>query len=401
MNTQSMRVVIVGASLAGLNTARALRDEGHTGPITLVGEEPYSPYDRPPLSKEFLTSDAGHDSLALADTGALGLTELYGRRAVHLGPRERTVRLEDGQVLPYDGLVIATGAGARSWPAPLPAAGVHTIRTLADATALRRDLGTARRRILIVGGGFIGSEAAATARELGHDVVLAYPGPAPLHRAIAEDAASFVAELHRTAGVSIVPFATLTALHGQQRVTSATLNATHQVSADTVLLALGATPHTGWLTHSGLRLDRGLVTDAHARAMRTDGRPHPRIVAAGDVTRFPHPHATGLLNLGHWSNAVEQARTAARTLLSPHAPTAYRPVASFWSTLYGVRFRAVGLPREADSAETREHDMERRRLDVAYYRDGRLVGALTANRAARITQYREQLAEDLATVARV
>ncbi|QER90512.1 NAD(P)/FAD-dependent oxidoreductase [Streptomyces tendae] len=399
MNTHSTRVVIVGASLAGLNAARALRDEGHTGPITLVGEEPYSPYDRPPLSKEFLTSDVGHAALALANTDDLRLTELYGRRALHLEPRERTVLLEDGQVIPYDGLVIATGAGARSWPARRPAAGVHTIRTLDDATALRHDLRSARRRILVVGGGFIGSEAAATARELGHDVVLAYSGPAPLHRPMGEDAASFIAELHRAAGVSLLPFATLTALHGEARVTSATLNDTHRVGADTAVLALGATPRTEWLAHSGLQLDRGLVTDAHARAVGADGRPHHMIVGAGDVTRFPHPHTARLLNLGHWSHAVEQARTAARTLLNPHAPAVYRPVASFWSSQYGVRFRAVGLPMEADQARTHELDLERRRLDVAYYRDGRLVGAVTANRAGRIAQYREQLAADLAAMA--
>ncbi|GGK29119.1 pyridine nucleotide-disulfide oxidoreductase [Streptomyces camponoticapitis] len=399
MNTQAMRVVVVGASLAGLNTVRALRDEGHTGPITLVGEEPYGPYDRPPLSKEFLTSDAGHESLSLADTSALGLTELYGRRALHLEPRERTVHLDDGHVVPYDGLVIATGAGARSWPAPRPAAGVHTIRTLDDATALRHDLRGARRRILVVGGGFIGSEAAATVRELGHDVLLAHQGPAPLHRPMGEDAAFFVAELHRAAGVSLLSFATLTALHGQQRVTSVTLNDTHRVGADTAVLALGATPCTEWLTHSGLQLDRGLVTDAHARAVGADGRPHHRVVGAGDVTRFPHPHTARLLSLGHWSHAVEQARTAARTLLNPYAPAVYRPVASFWSSQYGVRFRAVGLPMEADRARTLELDLERRRLEVAYYRDGRLVGAVTANRAGRIAQYREQLADDLTAMA--
>ncbi|WP_030226977.1 NAD(P)/FAD-dependent oxidoreductase [Streptomyces sp. NRRL WC-3626] len=397
MTEQPTRMVVVGASLAGLNAARALRDQGHAGPITLIGEEPHAPYDRPPLSKGFLVSGADHTSLALADTAVLGLTELYGRRAVHLDTGEHTVHLDDGGSVPYDGLVIATGAGARSWPGPLPATGVHTLRTLDDATALRRDLGTGPRRVLVAGGGFIGSEAAATGAELGHDVTLAIRGPAPLHRVLGEDAASFLSDLHHTAGVSVRPFTTLTGLQGGRRVTSVTLDGACQVNADTVLLALGAVPHTDWLTASGLRLDGGLVTDVHTRAVGTDGRPHPTIVAAGDVTRFPHPHASGLLSLGHWSNAVEQARIAARTLLHPRAPSVYRPVASFWSTQYGVRFRAVGLPREADESVTREYDIGRRRLNVAYCRDGRLVGALTANRAAHIARYREQLARDLET----
>nr|WP_127509352.1 FAD/NAD(P)-binding oxidoreductase [Actinoplanes solisilvae] len=388
-------MVIVGASLAGLNAAQALREAGYSGSITLVGDEPHAPYDRPPLSKQFLIPGTERESLALADTALLGLTEEYGRRAVHLDVRNRAVHLDSGRVLEFDQLVIATGVGARQWPEPVPRQGVHTLRTLDDAYGIKQDLNSGVRRVLVVGDGFIGSEATSTARSLGHEVTLAGKGRAPLNRAIGDDAAGFVSRLHREAGVTVLPGVRVTALHGSQRVTGATVNDDRLVPADVVLLALGDQPHTAWLADSGLKIDRGLVTDVHARTLDTNGEPLPHIVAAGDVTRFPHPHASGLVTLGHWSNAVEQARVAAATLLRPDAPPVYRPVASFWTTQYGVKFRAVGLPDQADRTEVHEFDLARRRLDVAYYRNDQLIGALTANRAARIVAYRSQLAEAL------
>ncbi|MFF7181283.1 FAD-dependent oxidoreductase [Streptomyces sp. NPDC008121] len=390
------KIVVVGASLAGLHAVRALRAAGHHGPLTLVGAEEQPPYDRPPLSKDFLTGHTTAEDLTLDAPAELGVTERYGSPAVHLDTDGRAVHLADGSTVPYDGVVIATGAGARPWPAPTPT-GVHTLRTLADARALKDDLAATRRRLLIAGGGFIGCEVASVARALGHEVTLVAPEPLPLQAAIGADAAGFLTRLHHDAGVEILTRTTVTALHGEPRVTGATLDDSWQLAADTALLALGAVPHTGWLEDSGLALDHGLLADAHTRVLGADGRAHSRIVAAGDVTRFPHPHAPEPLALGHWSHAIEQARAAAHTLLHPTAPATYRPVPSFWSTQYGVRFRAVGLPRYADHHEVRELDPAARRLDIAYYRQGRLIGALTANRAARITAYQATLTEDLTT----
>ncbi|MEU8544843.1 FAD/NAD(P)-binding oxidoreductase [Streptomyces sp. NPDC048717] len=393
------RIVVVGASLAGLRAAQALREAGHQGPLTLIGAENHPPYDRPPLSKELLQGKITPAGLALEDTAPLGLDEYYGRRAVHLDTAARLVHLDDGTTHPYDGLVIATGATPRAWPGPLPSTGVHTLRTLDDAHALKADLDPATpRHLLIAGGGFIGCEIASVARELGHTVTLVTPEPLPLQAAIGPEAAAFLTALHQDAGVEILTHHTVTAVAGTDRPTHVTVSGpdgTRTLPADTVLLALGAVPRTDWLTGSGLRIDQGLVTDEYARVLDGAGRPQPRITAAGDVTRFPHPHADDLINLGHWSNAAEQARAAAHNLLHPHDPVAYRPVASFWSTQYGVRLRAVGLTRQADRTEVREIDPERRRLDVAYYRQGRLIGALTANRAARITAYQAQLADDI------
>ncbi|MDQ0840863.1 NAD(P)/FAD-dependent oxidoreductase [Streptomyces sp. V1I6] len=391
-------IVIVGASLAGLRAAEALRAAGHHGPVTLVGAETRPPYDRPPLSKEFLTGERTTESVFLGSTAHLGLTERYGHPAVHLDTAGREIHLDDGSVLAYDGLVIATGAGPRPWPGSLPLTGVHTMRTLEDARALKDALTGTRRHLLVAGAGFIGCEVASVARGLGHDVTLVSSDPLPLSGATGDQAAGFLARLHLDAGVEILTRSTVTAVHGHARVTGVTVDDATDLTPDIILLALGARPHTDWLAGSGLRLERGLLTDEYTRALDTHGRPRPDIVAAGDITRFPHPHAPGPISLGHWSNAVEQARCAARNLLHPRRPTPYRPVASFWSTQYGVRFRAVGLPRYADRTEVRELDHEKRRLEVAYYRRGHLVGALTAGRAARITAYRSQLARSPADI---
>ncbi|GGT47917.1 ferredoxin reductase [Streptomyces kurssanovii] len=393
------RIVIVGASLAGLRAAEALRAAGHRGHLTLVGAENRPPYDRPPLSKEFLTGERTPESICLGPTAHLGLTERYGHPAVHLDTAGREVHLDDGSVLAYDGLVIATGAGPRPWAGPLPATGVHTMRTLEDARALKEALTGARRHLLVAGAGFIGCEVASAARGLGHDVTLVSGEPLPLSGATGDEAAGFLTRLHHDAGVEILTRSTVTAVHGRTRVTGVTVDNATDITTETALLALGARPHTDWLAGSGLRLERGLLTDEYTRALDAHGRPRPDIVAAGDITRFPHPHAPGPISLGHWSNAVEQARCAAHNLLHPRRPTPYRPVASFWSTQYGVRFRAVGLPRYADHAELRELDHEKRRLEVAYYRRGHLVGALTAGRAARVTAYRSELARSLAGIA--
>lgn len=391
MTPAPRQVVIVGASLAGLTAARTLREEGHTGPITLVGSEPHAPYDRPPLSKEFLRPGTPRHSVALDRTDSLGLNELYGTGAAGLDLVRRNVCLEDGRRLDFDGLVIATGVRPRTWAGDLPLSGVHTVRTIDDAEALRHDLDRGPRDVVVIGGGFIGSETAATAHELGHRVTLVGTGPAPLYAVIGAAAAEFVAQLHVDAGVALLA-GRATSLHGTADVTGVTIDSGARLPADVVVLALGDRANTEWLNDSGLLLGRGVITDENTRAIDRDGRPLAHIVAAGDVTRFPHPDAGGLLSLGHWSNAIEQARVAARTLLHPERPTPYRPVPSFWSTQYGVMLRSVGLPGQADRHEVHELDLERRRLDVTYWRGDQLVGALTANRAGRIATYRAQLA---------
>ncbi|MFG3705950.1 NAD(P)/FAD-dependent oxidoreductase [Micromonospora sp. NPDC047670] len=386
------RVVVVGASLAGLRAAEALRRSGHAGELVLLGDEPHLPYDRPPLTKQILSDGWRPERTALPVPAWLDVTWRLGVAAGGLDVAARAVRLTDGTRLDYDGAVLATGARARPWPSPTPA-GVHTIRGLDDATAVAEALPRAGR-LLVVGAGFLGGEVASAARALGVAVTLVEPRALPLLAPTGPHVGRFVASLHQANGVDLRPGVGIRgfAADGRGELTGAELTDGTRVEADLAVLALGAEPNVEWLASAGLLVDAGLVCDENCRPLRADGQPAPDLVAAGDLTRWPHPLAGDeLVSLGHWSNAVEQAHAAAQTLLRPEEAVAYRPVPSFWSDLYGVRMRAVGLPHLADTSEVVEHDGTKRRLVVTYHRDGQLVGALAANRTSRLAPYQTEI----------
>ena len=391
------RVVVVGASLAGLHTAQALRRHGHTGELVVLGEEPHMPYDRPPLSKQLLDGTLTRSQLDLPVDPGLDATWLLGRRAVGLDVDRREVHLADGTAVPYDGLVVATGSRARGWPTAAPP-GVLTVRTVEDAQGLSRAMDGAGS-VLVIGAGFLGGEVAAAARRRGLRVVLVEPQAVPLLAAAGPVVGAFVAELHRVAGIDLRLSTAVTSLATgpDGRLSGAELSDGTHVAADLAVAALGAVPNTEWLDGSGLQLDRGLVVDEHCRPRLPDGTPADGIVAAGDVTRWPHPLSAELLSTGHWTHAVEQADVAARNLLRPGAAPPYRPVPSFWSDLHGTAVRSVGLPHLADTADIREHDAPARRLVAAYSSAGRLVGALTVNRTSRLGALRAGVVEQLGT----
>ncbi|MFI8194308.1 NAD(P)/FAD-dependent oxidoreductase [Streptomyces sp. NPDC085946] len=396
-------LVVVGASLAGLRAAQTLREQGFTGPLTLVGDEPHPPYDRPPLSKQVLTAPDRPPGIDLPVPRDLRARWLLGRAAVGLDPTARTLTLADGTRLPYDGLVIATGSAARGWPAtrPAPPAGVLTLRGRDDALALRTAL-AAGGRLVVIGAGFLGGEIAAAAQERGLQVTLVEAAAQPLQRAIGTTAGAYIAALHRQAGIDVRTGTTvedfLTGTDG--RLTGVRLSDGTTLHAHTAVLALGAVPAADWLAGSGLAHDGGVHCDPHLRALRTDGSPLPDVVAAGDVARVPQPLADGEpLTLGHWTNAVEQGAAAAATLLAGHnphqTPQPFTAVPSFWSDLHGARIRSVGLPAAADQTRIVEHDLTGRRLEISYHRAGRLVGALTIGRTGRLAPYRTALQEHL------
>jgi len=339
-------IVIVGASLAGLRAAQAIRKAGHAGAVVMVGAEKHLPYTRPPLSKELLHSEA--DPAFPCDD--LDVEWRLGTTATGLDPGRRELELGDER-LRYDRLLIATGTRAR------PGNGV-TLRNLDDALALKAALRHASS-LAVVGAGFIGCEVAASARKLGLAVTLIDIAPQPM-MALGPELGARCAELHRSHGVTLQ------------------LGDPTPVEADVTVAALGAIPNIEWLEGSGLTLQRGVVCDEYLQA-------EEHVWCAGDVTAWPHPLADGeLIRIEHWTNAAEQGAAAARNLLGDRTP--YQAVPYFWSDQYDVKIQAAGLPHRAERFEYAEPDV------ALGYRGDRVVAAVTFNQPRKLMQQRRQLA---------
>ena len=382
------RIVIVGASLAGLRAAETLRAEGFDGELTLVGAERHPPYSRPPLSKGLLTAADTPESCALRATGDLDVRWLLGREARRIDRARREVVLGGDERLRFDGLVVATGSRPRPWPAgPVPP-GVVTLRDLDDAVVLRDALTDGPRRVLVVGAGFIGSEVASSCAALGVPVTLLELDEAPLARLLGPQVGAFVAALHRDRGVDLRTGVTVRRFLGERHVSAAELTDGSTVRADVVVLALGALPNVEWLADSGLRVEHGVLCHAD---LRCEGAEH--VVAAGDVARWPHPlFDDEPVSVGHWTNALEQGQAAARTLLTGRGEP-FAAVPTFWSDIHGVKLRSAGLPALADEAYVVEGSLEEGRFVAVYGRGGTLVGVLAAGMTRRLAVYRALIEE--------
>lgn len=335
------QVVVVGVSAAGLTAAETLRREGYAGRLVLVDSDPRPPYDRPPLSKQLLKGEWPEEKLALRPAAALdGLDADWrlGVRASRLDLPARRVVLADGASVPYDGLVIATGVRPRTLPAAAGAAGAHVLRTVEDALALRREL-VPGAAVVVVGAGFLGTESAAVAAEIGCRVTVVDPLDLPLQRQLGARIGARIAGLHRAHGVSLLCGRGVADVRlADGRVSGVALTDGTELAADVLLVAIGAEPVLDWLEDSGLVLGNGVQCDELCRAA-------PGVVAAGDVASWVHP-TLGRLRLEHRMNATEQGMAAARTLLGRGTP--FAPVPYFWSDQYDVRIQVYGRPTDAD-----------------------------------------------------
>lgn len=383
------RIVVVGASLAGWNAATTLRREGFDGTLTMIGGEPERPYDRPPLSKAYLaTGDEAKVALhGVATSDELAIEWRLGSDATGLDVAGRTVRLADGGEVPFDGLIIATGAQARTLDSVPAGPGVHLLRTLADARALRADLDRRPGPVAVIGAGFIGAEVAATCRQAGREVAIVEAAPVPLTRSVGAEVGEVCAALHRDHGVD-VRLGTAVARHDAEAgVLELTDGST--LSASVVVVGVGVTPCTGWLEGSGLTLGDGVLCDATGLAA-------PGIVAAGDVARWPNRLYDGeVMRVEHWDNAIDMGSFVARRLLAGEAwdPAAvFEPVPWFWSDQYDRKLQMAGRAAGADCTVVVGGTFEERRFVVLYGRAGRLIGAFGMNRPRQIVQSRGLIA---------
>ncbi|MEZ5134338.1 MAG: FAD-dependent oxidoreductase [Acidimicrobiales bacterium] len=387
-------VTIVGGSLAGLTAAQTLRGEGFDGTITVVEPELGDPYDRPPLSKEVLAGTWGPERVVLGAAKAdLDLTWERGHHAVRLDLQDRSVQLGDGRRLPFETLVLATGATPRTLPGAAALGGVHVLRTLDDCLALRADLDAEPDRVVVVGAGFIGAEVAATCRGRGLPVTVLEAAPVPLERVLGAAMGAVCADLHRSHDVDLrlgVGVDHLVADDGG-RVRAVALADGSVVEASVVVVGIGVAPRIDWLAGSGLTIDDGVVCDEHLRAA-------PGIVAVGDIVRWPSRGFGRSLRLEHWEHAVQSGEAAARTLLAEgglidRPLEAYDPVPWFWSDQYDRKIQLAGLSGPDDRVEVVIGDTAEHRFVALYGRDDRVVAVLGMNRPRHVMQLRALVAE--------
>jgi 3-phenylpropionate/trans-cinnamate dioxygenase ferredoxin reductase subunit len=366
------KIVIIGAGQAGLQAAASLRQEGYAGAITLIGEEPHLPYQRPPLSKAYLEGALDKSRLVLKPA------EFYAKERIDLRTGERitaidrarkSVVLASGEALSYDRLLIATGAPPRRLNVPgAELAGVASLRTIADSDALRPALQSGKR-LVIVGAGYIGLEVAAVARKKGLPVTILELADRCLTRVAGVEISRFFHELHRDAGVDLKLGASLQGFAGKDRLEAAIADG-EAIACGAALVSVGAAPATSLAEAAGLKVDNGVWVDETARTE------DPAIWAAGDCTNFPSPIYGRRMRLESVPNAIDQAKAAAANMAGRRA--LYDAVPWFWSDQYDVKLQTAGVADGADERLARG-DPRGRRYAVWYFREGRLIAVDAVN----------------------
>jgi NADPH-dependent 2,4-dienoyl-CoA reductase/sulfur reductase-like enzyme len=377
-------LVVIGASLAGLRAVEAARRSGFRGAITLVGDEAHLPYDRPPLSKEFLTQVEPPPAPTLRPETVLrdelAVHVRLGMPATGLDTAERIVMV-GGDPVRYTALVLATGATPRTLPGTELLRGVHTLRRLEDAQHIRTAL-DAGARTVVVGAGFIGSEIASSARQRGAAVTVVEAMSTPLARPVGEEMGKVLAGMHEQHGTTLRCGVGVEALEGDDQVEAVRLADGSRIDADLVVVGVGVAPTIDWLADSGLEIANGVECD---KTLQTSA---PGVYAAGDIASWPNPVFDTRMRLEHWTTAAEQGGAAARNAIDPDAATPYSTVPYFWSDWYGRRIQFVGIASAADEIAVVAGDLGSDRFLVLYRRGDRLIGALGLEQRSQIMKYR-------------
>ncbi|MGW1540011.1 NAD(P)/FAD-dependent oxidoreductase [Streptomyces sp. NPDC002309] len=393
------RIVVVGASLAGLRAAETLRDQGFAGSLTMIGDEPYEPYDRPPLSKQALLGRVRAEDTALPRRREVDAAWRLGAAAVSLDRETKQVRLANGDTVPYDRLLITTGTRARPWFHSEQAAlnGVFVLRTRDDSARLKRKLDAGPSRVLVIGAGFTGCEVASACRELNLEVTVAERGPAPLAGALGGVIGAVADRMQRRNGVDLRCGISVTALEGDYagRLKRAHLSDGTAIDIDVAVVSLGAMRNTEWLAGSGVAAGpRGIACDAGCRVFDVNGIVTDDIYAAGDVARSPHPlFDYQFLSLEHWGNAVEQAEVAAHNMICAgpdRRPHLWLPM--FWSSQFHVNIKSVGIPPLGEQMVIAQGALAEERFVAVYGYRGRVIAAASFDGGRWLGFYEEQIA---------
>lgn len=391
-------VVIVGASMGALRTAEALRRFGYAGPITAIGDEPYAPYNRPPLSKEVLAKEVSHEAVAFAQRAATeDVNWVLGTKVVSADLEHDTVTDSDGVTHEYSALIAATGLRPKRLQVPNgDLAGRHAVRTLDDAIGLRSAL-TPGAKVVILGAGFIGCEVAATARKLGCEVTVVAPGVHPIVRPLGVELAKEIQRRHEAEGVRFIMKSTITDLIGESHVTGVALDSGEEIDCDVLVEAIGSHTNTEWLEGNDVDIADGILTDNAMRAVRLDGSAHENFFAIGDVARFANPLFDDVARrVEHWNIPTDTGKRVGQVLAAMlnHAENwpavldeKFAPIPSFWSDQYEMHILAFGLLALADDVRLIHGEIEGDCV-FGYYRGGQMVGVCGIGLRSTVQGYR-------------
>jgi 3-phenylpropionate/trans-cinnamate dioxygenase ferredoxin reductase subunit len=366
--------VIIGASLAGASAAATLRQEGFDGDVMLIGAEPRLPYERPPLSKQYLRGEMPFEKMLVRPAAFYEqnrIDTLLGVRAARVEPGHRTVVLQDDRRVHYDRLLLATGVRNRRPPIPgLNLPGVFALRSVTDGDALRGEI-RPRRRAVVIGMGFIGCEVAASLRHHGVEVIGIDPSPTPLFRVLGEEVGGVIAEIHQEHGVETIFGDGVAAFEGDRHVRRVLTSRGRRIECDFAVVGVGVEPDVDVIAGSGIETENGVLVDEHCRSSVDD------VYAAGDVANHYHPLYRQRVRVEHWQNAIQQGAAAARSMLGKRE--AYDPVHWFWSDQYDINLQYAGMHQQEDRIVIRG-SLASRRFLAFYVRDDRINAVVALNR---------------------